>query len=137
MIEKSVLLRCAPEAAFQLFTERIAEWWPKTHRPSKDPDSELFLEPAGRFWERSRDGRELELGRVLIWEPPARLALDFYIGTSSAQPTALEVSFTPEMDGTRVTVHHRPKPESEDIWEGRAPSYEKAWDAVLAALANR
>jgi uncharacterized protein YndB with AHSA1/START domain len=137
MIQKSILLRCSPEEAFDLFTRRVSEWWPKTHRLTKDPDTELFLEPAGRFWERSRDGREMELGRVLAWEPPHRLALDFYLGSNPEQPTAVEVTFTSERSGTRVTVDHRPKPESDELWSGRASVFERSWDAVLSALADR
>ena len=49
MIQKSVLLHCSPEGAFSLFAARISEWWPKTHRLTKDPESELFLEETGRF----------------------------------------------------------------------------------------
>ena len=93
MILKSVLLRLPPEEAFRLFTERISAWWPDSHRPSKDPASELFLKAGGRFWEKARDGREFELGHVVSWEPPHRLTVDFYIGTNAAQPTALEVIF--------------------------------------------
>jgi uncharacterized protein YndB with AHSA1/START domain len=137
MIQKSVLLRCPPEGAFQLFTGRISEWWPATHRLTKDPRSELFLEETGRFWERARDGREVEIGRVLAWEPPHRLALDFYLGTSAAQPTAVVVTFTPESQGTRVTVRHQPKAESAGLWNQRSTVYERSWDAVLAALATR
>ena len=137
MIEKSVLLACPAAEAFQLFTARISEWWPETHRLTKDPESQLFLEPTGRFWERASDGREIDLGRVQLWEPPNRLALDFYIGTNAAQPTALEVTFTAENDGTRVTVFHRPKPESEELWSQRAGVFERSWEKVLSALANR
>jgi uncharacterized protein YndB with AHSA1/START domain len=137
MIQKSVLLRCPPDEAFQLFTERISEWWPKTHRLTKDPESELLLEKTGRFWERARDGREIDLGRVLVWQPPHRLALDFYMGTSSAQPTSLEVVFTPESHGTRVTIHHQATSASEDLWNQRAPVFERSWAAVLEALVNR
>lgn len=136
MIQKSILLRCPPDEAFQLFTRRISAWWPKTHRLTKDSESELFLERTGRFWERAADGTEIELGRVLAWDEPTRLALDFYIGTNAAQPTALEVTFTPENEGTRVTVRHRAKPESEDLWNQRAPVFERSWEAVLAALAD-
>ena len=137
MILKSVLLRLPPEEAFRLFTERISAWWPDSHRPSKDPASELFLEAGGRFWEKARDGREFELGHVVSWEPPHRLTVDFYIGTNAAQPTALEVIFAAEDEGTRVTVHHRAKPESEELWTRRAPVFERSWEAVLAALANQ
>ena len=137
MIQKSILLHRPPDEAFELFTARISEWWPQTHRLTKDPESQLFLEAAGRFWERSRDGREIELGRVTGWEPPNRLTLDFYMGTNSAQPTSVEVTFAPENEDTRVTIHHRPKPESEDLWNLRAPVFERSWDAVLLALAHR
>jgi uncharacterized protein YndB with AHSA1/START domain len=137
MIRKSVPLHCDAEEAFQLFTARISEWWPHSHRPAKDPDSKLVLEETGRFSELARDGREIELGRVLAWQPPHRLALDFYVGTNPAQPTAVEVIFTPESDGTRVTIHHRPKPESRDLWNQRAPVFERSWEAVLSALSNR
>ena len=137
MIQKSVLLHCSPDEAFRLFTARISEWWPPTHRPSNDSESALFLEQTGRFWERASDGREVELGRLLVWDEPNRLALDFFVGTNAAQPTALEVTFTSERDGTRVTIHHRAKPESEDLWNRRVPVFERSWSAVLAALANR
>jgi uncharacterized protein YndB with AHSA1/START domain len=137
MIQKSILLHCEPDGAFELFTRRISEWWPETHRLTKDPESELFLEPTGRFWERACDGREMELGKVLVWEAPNRLALDFYMGTNAAQPTQVEVTFTAEDGGTRVTVKHGPRPESADLWKQRAQVFEKSWEAVLAALANR
>ena len=137
MIQKSVLLRCPIDEAFQLFTARISEWWPATHRLTKDPESELFLEPSGRFWERARDGRVMELGRVLTWDAPHRLLLDFCIGTNPDQPTDLEILFSLEGEGTRLTIHHRAKPESENLWNQRAPVFERCWDAVLAALAKR
>ncbi len=137
MIQKSIWLRCPPNEAFQLFTGAISEWWPTSHRLTKDPESELFLEQSGRFWERARDGREIELGRVLVWDAPNRLAMDFYLGTNADQPTAVEVTFLAVNEGTRVTVHHRAKPESGDLWDQRAPAFERSWEAVLAALANR
>jgi len=137
MITKSVLLPCPREKAFQLFTERISEWWPTTHRLTRHAASELFLEQTGRFWVRAGDGSEIELGRVLVWDPPQHLALDFDIGTSAAQPTAVEITFSEENGGTRVIVQHRPKPESEELWNQRAPLYEKSWSTVLGCLAIR
>jgi uncharacterized protein YndB with AHSA1/START domain len=137
MIHKSILLRCPPADAFHLFTERISEWWPPSHRPTKDPHSQIFLERSGRFWERARDEREADLGRVLVWDEPLRLVLDFYLGTNQAQPTEVEITFVPEDEGTRVTVQHRAKPESQDLWNARATVFEKSWDAVLFSLANR
>jgi uncharacterized protein YndB with AHSA1/START domain len=134
MIEKSVFLPRLPEEAFALFAERISEWWPESHRPSKDGLSQLRILPSGRFRERSRVGREFDLGLVRDWDPPSLIVLDFYLGTDQEHPTEVTVRFTPEGKGTRVTVEHRPTVASQDLWDLRAPRYQASWDAVLAAL---
>ena len=135
MINKSVVLGCSPEEAFALFTERISEWWPVDRRHTSDPESQLFLAKSGRFWERGRDGREVELGQVRDWEAPHRLVLSFYVGTDTDHPTEVEVRFTPEAHGTRVAVTHRATPLSSELWNARAPRFERSWEVVLAALA--
>jgi hypothetical protein len=81
MMVKSVILPLAPPAAFELFTQRISEWWPPDRRHTKDPTSEIFLLRSGRFYERARDGHEVELGCVRSWELPRRILLDFFIAT--------------------------------------------------------
>ena len=136
MITRSVLLRCSPEEAFRLFTEEASGWWPQSRRHTADPASRLSMLPSGRFWERAADGKEVELGRVLVWEPPRRLVLDFYPGTDPDHPTEVTVLFTAESGGTRVLIEHRPKPESEDLWKQRAERFERSWDAVLEALSK-
>lgn len=134
MIEKSAFLTCSPERAFTLFTERASEWWPETVRHTPDPRSEIRMLASGRFWERGGDGHEVELGRVLVWEPPRRLVLDFYPGTDAEHPTEVVVRFAEEDTGTRVVVEHRPKAESAELWAARAPRFERNWDLVLPAL---
>ena len=108
MMVKSVMLPLAPLAAFELFTERIAEWWPEGRRHTDDPASEIFLLPSGRFYERARDGQEVELGYVRSWERPRRILLDFFIATGPEKPTEVEITFAAQEGGTRVTVVHRP-----------------------------
>lgn len=88
----------------------------------------------GRFWERAPDGHEVELGRVTMWDPPRRLALDFYPGTDADHPTEVVVSFALEGGGTRIVVAHGPKVESADLWAAGAPGFERAWDLMLPAL---
>jgi hypothetical protein len=134
MIVKSVVLPLAPIAAFELFTRKIGEWWPADRRHTQDPTSEIFLLESGRFYERARDGREVELGYVRSWELPKRILLDFFIATGPEKPTEVEIAFAADGGGTRVTVTHRPKPASEALWTERAPRYERSWDVVLAAL---
>jgi uncharacterized protein YndB with AHSA1/START domain len=136
MIEKSVLLACAPARAFALFTERASDWWPAPLRHTGDERSEIRMLAGGRFWERASDGREVELGRVTAWEPPERLILDFYPGTGEQHPTEVVVRFTDVAGGTRVIVEHAPKTESADLWAGGAPRFDRSWDLVLDALAR-
>ena len=135
MIEKSVVLSCGVDEAFALFTARISAWWPPDRRHTQDPESQLFLTEAGRFWERDRAGREVELGRVRLWQAPHRLLLDFYVGTDAEHPTEVEIRFTALDAGTEVSVTHRPTPASEALYRERAPRYERSWQLVLAALA--
>jgi Activator of Hsp90 ATPase homolog 1-like protein len=136
MIEKSAFLTCSPSRAFELFTERASDWWPETVRHTADPQSEIQMIPTGRFWERAGDGHEVELGRVLVWEPPRRLVLDFFPGTDAQHPTEVVVRFAEEADGTRVVVEHRPKLESAELWAAGAPGFERAWSLVMPALAR-
>jgi Activator of Hsp90 ATPase homolog 1-like protein len=135
MIEKSAFLECPPERAFALFTEHASDWWPETLRHTSDPASEIRLLASGRFWERATDGREVELGRVIAWEPAQRLILDFYPGTDADHPTKVVVSFAADGEGgTRVVVLHGPKPESADLFAKRAPRFERSWTLMLPAL---
>jgi len=134
MMVKSVVLPLPPRAAFELFTGKASEWWPASRRHTHDPESEIFLLEDGRFYERARDGHEVELGHVRSWEFPHRILIDFLIATGPEKPTEVEITFAAEEGGTRVMVTHRPKPESEDLWAERAPRYDQSWDLALAAL---
>ena len=134
MIAKSAFLTCAPERAFELFTERASDWWPEPLRHTADPRSRISMLASGRFWERSADGHEVELGRVIVWDSPARLILDFFPGTGAEVPTEVVVRFSAENGGTRILIEHRPKPESSELWSTGAARFESAWDLVLAAL---
>ena len=136
MMVKSVTLPLAPRAAFELFTQKIGEWWPADRHHTQDPTSEIFLLQSGRFYECARDGHEVELGYVRSWQKPSRILLDFFIATSPENPTEVEITFAAQEGGTRVTVTHRPKPDSEVLWTERAPRYARSWDIVLAALSR-
>ena len=135
MIVKSIHLPLSPAAAFDFVTHRIDEWWPPERRHTQDAESEIFLLASGRFYERGRDGGEVELGWVRTWDVPNRIVFDFFIATGPERPTEVEIEFVGRGAGTDITVIHRPKPSSEALWSERAPRYERSWDLVLAALA--
>jgi hypothetical protein len=89
--------------AFTVFTEEIEEWWGDGPIDAWDSSRVvgLRIEPGvgGRVLEVYADDA-LELGRVTVWEPGARVAW-----TSSVDDVTIDVSFEPlEGGGTRVRV---------------------------------
>ena len=126
-IRKTVLVDFAPAEAFELFTAKVASWWPvRTHSYGGDEVTDVVLEPQveGRLYEVT-DGGEQDWGRVLEWDPPHRFLLDWQIG--EARGTEVEVRFSPEGPGSRVELEHRGF-SSGDPRE----RYGSGWDVVLA-----
>ena len=102
-IRQSVHVDCPVEEAFRLFTERFGEWW-----PSEDGSS-FEIEPGrdGKIIERTPSGEERECGILTAWEPPDRLEYTWHPGTSADRAGTVEVEFSVEAHGTRVTVTHQ------------------------------
>lgn len=126
-VRKTVLVDFTPEESFDLFTTKIASWWPVgSHSYGGDDVQNLVLEPriGGRLYEVTDKG-EQDWGTVLAWEPPSRLLLDWQIG--SAAGTEVEVTFTSEGPGSRIVLEHRG-------FRALDPRdrYESGWDVVLA-----
>jgi uncharacterized protein YndB with AHSA1/START domain len=103
------------DVAFEIFTNEIDRWWrrgPKYRDPGMIGGI-IRLEPGigGRLFESiESDGRErvFEVGRVRVWEPPARVA--FTWGSRTFVPgelTEVEVTFASSSTGTFVAVVHR------------------------------
>jgi uncharacterized glyoxalase superfamily protein PhnB len=94
-----------PMRAFTAFTDEIDRWW--VRGPINFFDSgravAMRIEPGvgGRVLEVYDDARgdALELGRITVWEPGARLAY-----SSSVDDTEVDVRFEPTGGGTRVQV---------------------------------
>lgn len=109
----SVEVKVSPARAFDLFTRRYADWWPKGRTPAKSPHVQVVMEPrpGGRWFEVDADGVETPWGRVLTWDPPGRLVLAWQLNSQFAYDpdfvTELELTFSPEGDGTKVTLEHR------------------------------
>ena len=101
---------CPPEHAFEVWTARIATWWPADHTVSGDADLDVVLEPrvGGRIYERTRDGVEHEWGWVTEWEPPGRFVYQWHLRRDRDDATEVEIRFLP-VDGsrTRVEIEHR------------------------------
>ena len=115
-VTHSVLVPLAPDEAFELFTDRFGDWWPKdSHHILDAPAAEAILEPrvGGRWYERAEDGSECDWGFVREIDRPERILLAWHLtpewkfDPDPAKATEVEVLFTAEEDQTRVTLQHR------------------------------
>lgn len=112
-VRHEVVVPLEPTAAFDLFTRRIDAFWPRAHHIGSAEMAEAVLEarPGGRWYERGVDGSECDWGRVLTWEPPGRLVLNWQIDAAwRFDPdlvTEVDIRFEPAAGGgTRVTLEH-------------------------------
>jgi uncharacterized protein YndB with AHSA1/START domain len=137
-VSKSIFVKRPVAAAFRHFTADIGRWWPLREGFSFDRERahEIIFEGrvGGRFFERYRDGGEADVGRVTAFEPPSRVAFTWRQPSWNAD-TLVEVRFSAEADGTRVTLEH-------GGWEalsGTPPklfeSYSDGWALILSRFA--
>ena len=138
-VRRSIHVDCSVEHAFEVFTARIGEWWPLATHSIGEADAETaVLEPreGGRLYERIRGGREAHWARVLDWQPPRRLVLEWKVDPNSPAPTEIEVRFEPEGDGTRVDLEHRGWERLGDRAAEARESYDSDWPMVLGRFAD-
>jgi uncharacterized protein YndB with AHSA1/START domain len=113
-VTASVEVGVDPTTAFEVFTDDIGAWYKRGPYSFKDPKRALGVrfEPGvgGRLLEvhDAATGEGIEWGRVLVWEPGARLVFSDLLSSAPPAPvTEVEVRFTRVASGTRVTLEHR------------------------------
>jgi uncharacterized protein YndB with AHSA1/START domain len=113
-VRKSIVVQADVARSFSAFTSGIGRWWPRSKSIGATAQVDVVLEgrAGGRWYELGTDGAECEWGKVLVWEPPARVVLAWQIGSDwkydPALVTEVEVTFTALVGGaTRVDIEHR------------------------------
>lgn len=140
-IVKTITVPLAPEAAFDLFTARIGEWWPldsKSVSAGQGARSQsLTLEPkvGGAFLEVGHDGTHHRWGTIEEWHHGRAFSTTWHPGRMSDSQTRIRVTFVPSGTGTLVTL-------TRSGWEAlsaeqaatREP-YVEGWAEVLTLFA--
>ncbi len=114
-VRKSVTVMAPCAVAFEVFTSRMASWWPMpSHHIGQSDCADVVVEPrtGGRWFERGVDGVECQWGEVLAWQPPERVLLAWRLNAQwQFDPTLLtevEVRFVAiDANTTRVELEHR------------------------------
>jgi len=139
-IVKRLVVQADVPRAFNAFTAHIGSWWPRSHSVADAPQADVIIEPrqGGRWYERATDGSESEWGKVLLWEPPARVVLAWQLDAQFRYDptliTEVELRFTAlEASQTQVDFEHR---YLERLGEGAAALRDRldgGWLGILEA----
>jgi uncharacterized protein YndB with AHSA1/START domain len=142
-VVKTVAVPLPPEAAFELFTAGMAQWWPlETHSVAADThEGRVRAEtvtfepgPSGRIIETMSDGSQCEWGRVQAWDPPHRVAFSWKPNLGDGPATHVEVTFSPTGTGTLVELVHTGWEAFGPSAEDRRRGYDTGWEPVLRRL---
>lgn len=114
-IRKTITVETDQAHAFKVFTEQIGSWWPLDTKAIGTTEAETaILEPqaGGRWFERGVDGSECDWGRVIAYEPPNRVVLNWQISADwrydPSIKTEVEVRFIAQGENeTLVELEHR------------------------------
>ena len=109
-VNVSTRVAAGPAEAFARFTGEIGAWWAAGAVGGARWNGVLRFEPGlgGRLL-KSVGERAFEIGRIALWEPPARFAFECREeGDGDGPCTEVEVRFAAAPGGgTRVTLEHR------------------------------
>jgi uncharacterized protein YciI len=128
-IRREVLVDADPDTAFEVFTARIARWWPVDAHSVYGAGSTVAFE-GGQIVERAPDGATSLWGTVTRWEPPGALAFSWHPGQEADRASHVQVTFAAAADQTLVTLEHTGWEAFDDPAAARA-EYDHGWPTVL------
>ena len=139
----SVRVELDPDAAFARFTEGLGGWWPAEYTWSQDVLVEIGI-ADGLCFERGPHGFTCHWGRVLDWEPGARLVFSWQISPARVpepdpeRASEVAVFFEPDGDGCVVSlVHSEFERHGESASEyAAAMASEMGWPYILERFAR-
>jgi hypothetical protein len=124
----------APAHAFDVWTQRCATWWPRSHTMSGDPTA-ISFEPrsGGRIVEHAPSG-DHDWGQVLDWEPPRRLRCLWHPFFDRSEATELDITFRTIATGTAVRLEQRGFERLGQAATPRRTRTSDAWSVVATAF---
>jgi len=133
-LRKSVAVPLPVPDAFDLFTTEMDRWWPlRTHSVHGDRASHCGIEPriGGEIYEVARDGARSTWGRVIVWDPPSRVAFTWHPGRDATTAQEVEVTFRPVGTDTVVDLEHRGWQMLAERAAAVRDQYDNGWESVL------
>jgi uncharacterized protein YciI len=143
-VKKQIVVETSQQRAFRTFTDGIDRWWPRGHHIGKSPLERMIIEPraGGRWYSVCKDGSEVEVGKVVAWEPPGRVVLTWQITAQWTYDadfeTEVDVRFIAEAPRrTRVELeHHLERYGAQAAAMKQRFDADDAWIATLTGFAG-
>lgn len=139
-VRKSIVVPWDIDAAFKRFTAEFGSWWPmRSHSLGQKQVATCVFEAreGGKIYELWRDGRRIEWGEVLTWNPPHSVTFTWHPGQPRDVAQQVELRFTTVGQATRLDLVH-------SGWErlGKAASkarnaYHLGWNYVMRRWAGQ
>ncbi len=138
-IKKEFTVAASQQTAFEVFTDKIGLWWPKTHHIGTTDMVDSIIEPFvnGRWYSKHVDGSEALVGRVLTYQPYHLLVLGWQVNSDfKCDPdltTDVVVEFIAEgPTTTRVKFEHKDIDKLNKV----AESMGQGWGKILQLYKN-
>lgn len=98
----------SPGRAFDLYANRIGQWWDPEYTASPQTLQAITIEPhvGGRVYALHSDLGVHGWGEVTAWEPGKRLAYTSTLAQSRQYPSEITVRFEPDGDGCAMHFEH-------------------------------
>ena len=136
-IRKTITVPLRPDAAFDLFTDKLGDWWPvETHSISggqgKRPKAvKVDKKKGGHVTETTADGKAARWATITRWEQGKAFGLSWYVGRHEEEATDIMVIFTPIDTGTRVDLVHDGFHRLGETAAAQHQNYKTGWNLVF------
>lgn len=130
-VRMSLAVPISAREAFDLFTRDIGSWWPlDVYSVTRGERTSCAFE-GEELVERGGDGSRHVWGRVLVWEPPEKVALTWHPGREAESAQRLELRFADDGDGCRVELEHSGWERLGERAASAREGHESGWRQVL------
>lgn len=140
-IKKQFTVAASQQTAFEVFTQKMDLWWPKSHHIGKTEMTEMVIEPYvnGRWYSKHIDGSEANVGHVLTYKPFDLFVLAWQInGEFKCDPdliTEVVVEFVPQ--GPKTTLVNFEHKDVHKLNTGNTvASMDEGWGKILELYKN-
>lgn len=125
----------SPRDAFELFTDRLASWWPlATHSIAGRDTTTVTVDGrvGGRITETTPDGNSYAWADIIAWDPPHRFVMTWHPRPDPEAASIVEVRFEPTAEGCTLHLEHRAWEElGAELGPKARDQYDPGWDEVL------